>query len=327
MRHGIGIGIGVALAIVLGVRPAWSQEEQPISDSAPGHSRVFAPNSDGAVEDLTGESGTALIPSTSADTATATLSTYADDCAACESPSMSKFRHHVGKGHRLGLGIRSLASRWQDGSTSCDSYECADCYSKWDCEKRLYIGYVNGAALKRSTRLSVNDFDGAQVGAEFLPWVCQDGSVFFARTGFTVMWQYSHFLGGSVEGQVVSRRSGGAFAIEDGTMHSLILAPTYRVDFDLFGVRLSPNASAGITFDWINLDEKSGTGGRTVSVDAFKLTGFDAGFYSKLALDFGITEKINFSIGMDFRASQTDVMQDDNLRKHMGFIIGMSHTF
>jgi hypothetical protein len=326
MRHRIGIGIGVAVAVLAGIRPAWSQE-QPISGSAPGHSRVFA-TTDGAVEDLTGEAGPQVLPGTAADTATATLSTYADDCASCESPCMSKFRHHVGHGRKIGLGLRSLGSRWLGNTTTpCDSYECANCYSQWDCEKRLYIGYVNGAALKRSTRLAVNDFDGAQVGAEFLPWVCQDGSVFFARTGFTVMYQYSHFLGGSVEGQIVSRRSGGAVAIEDGTMHSLILAPTYRVDFDVFGVRLSPNASAGITFDWVKLDERAGTGGRTVNVDAFKYTGFDAGFYSKLALDFGITEKINFSIGMDFRASQTDVMQDDNLRKHMGFIIGMSHTF
>jgi hypothetical protein len=325
MRHQIGIGIGVALAILAGVRPAWSQEEA-VTASPPGHSRVFS--NEGAMEDLTGEVGTTVVPAAPNDTATSTIACYDDECALHESKCLSRFKAHVGHGRKFGLGLRALGNKLlNDDGTPCDSYQCADCYSKWDCEKRLYIGYVNGAALKQSTRLAVNDLDGAQVGAEFLPWVCQDGSVLFARAGFTAMWQYSHFQGGAQEGQIISRRSGGTFAIEDGTMYSFILAPTYRVDFDLLGVRISPNASAGITFDWVNLNERSGTGGRAVSVDAFKLTGFDAGFYGKWALDFGITEKINFSIGMDFRASQTDVMQDDNLRKHLGLVIGMSHTF
>jgi hypothetical protein len=43
--------------------------------------------------------------------------------------------------------------------------------------------------------------------------------------------------------------------------------------------------------------------------------------------DFGLTESLNFGLGMDFRASSTDVMMDDDLRKHLGFVIGLSHTF
>jgi hypothetical protein len=326
MRHGIGIGIGVALAVLAGVRPAWSQEE-PITPP-PGKSRVFSPSNDGAVEDLTGEAGTEVISSTPSDTATSTISCYDDECALHESKCLSRFKAHVGRGHKFGLGLRGLGNRLlNDDGTPCDSYECADCYSKWDCEKRVYIGYVRGSAQNQSTRLAVNDLDGAQVGAEFLPWVCQDGSVVFARTGFTVMWQYSHFIGGEQEGQIVSRASGGTIASQDGSMNSLILAPTYRVDFDLFGIRLSPNAMAGITFDWINVNGRPGTGGESIAVDSFKLTGFDAGFYGKMALDVGITEKINFSIGLDYRASSSDVLQDNELRRHLGVVVGMSHTF
>lgn len=311
----------------------------------------------GAIEDLSDEGGILPVHHCTDCTFSDTMSAYDETCAVGANTKLMKFKQHVlgrkfgkcsscdascgeecggscgpscgngcGGGALAGIG-RCLAAKGI-GNGDCEDYECANCYSRWDCEKRLYIGYVAGNATKASTRLGPNDLDGAQVGAEFLPWVCQDGSEFFARMGFTVMWQYSHFRGGAVEGQLESDLTGGLISVDSGQMHSFIIAPTYRVDFDIFGIRLSPNASMGMTFDWIDLQPTAPVGGRTAPVEEFKFTGFDAGYYGKWALDFGITEKINFSIGMDFRASTTDVMQDSgDLRKHLGLVIGMSHTF
>jgi hypothetical protein len=213
-----------------------------------------------------------------------------------------------------------------DTGSVCADAECATCYDKWDIEKRIYIGWVSGGARQTSTKIADGDFNGAQIAAEFLPWVCQDGSWAFARVGFTIMGQYSRLDGG--EGTVISNRTGGQISGDGGDIWSLVLMPTYRIDFDVFGVRVSPNLSAGITFDWSAMDRGDPVGGDTVRVESFQFNGFDAGFYGRWALDFGLTDKINLSIGMDYRASQTDVLHDeDDLRKHLGFVIGVSHTF
>lgn len=221
--------------------------------------------------------------------------------------------------------FKGAMAHWRHGGADCQAYPCADCYSWLDVEKRLFFGYVYGNAAKPNTRHGVNDFDGGQIAAEFLPWVLQDGSAVFTRHGFTVMYQYSRFVGNPIT-QFRSDLSGGLASVDGGDMHSLVVGWTYRLDTDVVWVRFSPNATLGATFDWIDVDPVPGRGGSTFALDSFKYTGFDCGFYARLMFDFGLTEKINFGIGMDFRASDTEVMQDD-LRKHMGFVIGLSHTF
>lgn len=223
--------------------------------------------------------------------------------------------------------LKSMLSDWKNGGGACQGYPCANCYAGWDIEKRVVINYVHGNASKPATRISVGDFDGGQLGVEFLPWVLQDGSEVFSRMGFTIMGQYSRLYGNHLS-STQSRLSGGLLNVDSGDMWSLIVAGTYRLDFDFLGVRFSPNALMGGTFDWIDVEPGHYGGGIAKQVDFFNLTGFDCGFYARLMFDVGITEKINIGIGMDFRASHTDVMQDDHdLRKHTGLVLTMSHTF
>lgn len=269
----------------------------------------------GAVEDLSGTGGIAPVVH-STDCSFPDPIAYHDECC-CRGPrseKLSRFKQAI-----FGNG---------GDNSACGEYGCADCYGKWDIEKRVFFSYVHGNAHKPATRASVNDLDGGQIGAEFLPFVLQDGSEVFTRWGFTVMWQYSRFLGSAQDWTVQSRLSGGTISIDDGDMYSLVIGPTYRMDFDLFGIRFSPNSTVGATFDWVDLNRGPVFANTSVrTVEQFNFTGFDAGFYSRWMFDIGITERLNFSIGMDFRASDTDVMQEDSLRKHLGFVIGMSHTF
>lgn len=256
--------------------------------------------------------------------------TYTTECEFCS--AYDRYDEACAEGCRENGPLAKFKRRfWNKGmmgdGSACDGYPCADCYSHWDVEKRIFLGYVNGNAMKPATRVSVNDLDGAQIALEVLPWVLQDGSEVFSRWGFTAMYQYSNFYGSRFS-QAQSQLSGGLASIDGGDMHSFVLGATYRIDFDLLWVRFSPNATIGGTFDWVDLDQKAAQGGFTQRVESFKWTGFDGGFYARLMFDIGLTETFNLGLGMDFRASSTDVMMDnDDLRKHMGFVIGLSHTF
>lgn len=283
---------------------------------------------DGSVEDISSSGGDIEpVNHCTSCTFTDTVSCYDEQNCSSKCGPLTKFKAHC---HGLPTLKGLCHGKFAGCDTgACDSAACSSCYSKWDIEKRIYAGYVYGGASGIATKVAVGNINGAQVGAEFLPLVLMDGSSMFARVGFTTMWQYSALSGGvGGAGQIQSRLSGGRVSTSGGEMNSLIIGPTYRLDYDILGVRMSPNTTMGITFDWINMTPTNPAGGTTRSVDTFSFTGFDAGFYGKWAYDFGITEKINFSIGADYRSSSTSVLQQGNSwRNHIGFIIGMSHTF
>lgn len=324
------IGLAAISAVwMLVTEPLLAQPASQFQEPGPPHASmvsqrpIFAPSGQssvpmGMVEDLqqTEADQSQIINHTTDCEFCQTYEHYDDSCAeSCPDGPLARFKRRFSSHTPLG------------GASACDSYPCADCYSHWDVEKRIFLGYVNGNAMKPATRVSVNDFDGAQIAMEVLPWVLQDGSEVFSRWGFTAMYQYSNFYGSRFS-QAQSDFSGGLASVDGGDMHSFVFGATYRIDFDMIWVRFSPNATIGGTMDWVDLDQIRGQGGFTYPVESFRWTGFDCGFYTRLMFDFGITESLNFGLGMDFRASSTDVMMDeDDLRKHMGFVIGLSHTF
>ena len=283
---------------------------------------------DGSVEDLSTPGEIQPVNHCTSCTFADTVSSYDEASCSSKCGPMTEY-----KAHCRGLPtLKGLCGKGRLGSgdnSACDSAACSSCYAGWDIEKRIYAGYVYGGASGISTKVAVGNINGAQVGAEFLPLVLQDGSTVFSRLGFTVMWQYSALSGGvGGAGQIQSRLSGGRISTSGGEMNSIILAPTFRLDYEILGIRLSPNSTMGLTLDWINMTPTNPAGGTTRTVDTFHFTGFDAGYYGKWAFDIGLSEKINFSIGMDYRSSATAVLQQNNdWRNHLGIVIGMSHTF
>lgn len=208
----------------------------------------------------------------------------------------------------------------------CD-FECANCYGKLDIEKRIIYSYAADKAQGRPTRAAYGDANTGQVGAEFLPCVLIDGSEVYFRWGFTALFNYSNFEGNRTI-TLQSERSGTQLNINDGVSYGFILGPTWRADFEIFHVRMSPNFTVGGFFDWVTVREIPPEGTEVLRVDTFKFAGFDFGGYVRGMMDFPITKHINISVGMEYKFLPTDVMMDDDdYRKHLGFVIGLNHEF
>jgi hypothetical protein len=91
---------------------------------------------------------------------------------------------------------------------------------------------------------------------------------------------------------------------------------------------MSPNFTVGGFFDWVTVREIPPQGTEVLRVDTFKFAGFDFGGYVRGMMDFPITKHINISVGMEYKFLPTDVMMDDDdYRKHLGFVIGLNHEF
>jgi hypothetical protein len=207
----------------------------------------------------------------------------------------------------------------------CD-FECANCYSRWDIEKRLFVTYSHANALGAQTVETYGDSDGAQVGIELLPFIISDNQHYYSRFGLMAMFNYVNYEG-SPDVTLQSRLSGNLLTIDDADTFGLAIGPVYRIDFEIAGIRLSPNAAVGLALDWTNVDEILPQGTITRSVDRFKFTAFDAGAYIRMALDVGITETLNVSIGGDYKLVKTDAMIDNDFRNHFGVVVGFSHEF
>lgn len=237
-------------------------------------------------------------------------------------------RHHqpISKRLRGAQTMGNNACGCDDANGPCDFKACSP-WSEWDFEKRFIAAFIFRNAHGGATQAAYGDSWGAQFGVEWLPWVLVDGSDRYSRMGFTTLFEYSNFEGGgSTTLQSIQTRN--FITIGDGVSYSFILGPTYRCDFDLFGVRVSPSVTAGVDFEWTTLRERQPTNFVIRRVNEFKYSGFDAGFYSRLMWDFGITDYLTIGVGMDFKYVPTDVMvRHDEARKHTAVVLQITHSF
>lgn len=207
----------------------------------------------------------------------------------------------------------------------CD-FECANCYTRWDVEKRIFMTYSHGNAMGLTTSETYGDSHSAQVGAELLPFIISDNETCYTRWGLMSMFNYVNYEGNR-NITLQSRLSGNLLTVDNADTFGLAIGPVLRTDFELFGVRLSPNAAVGLALDWTTIDEIRPQGSITRQVDSFKFASFDAGAYIRMAMDFGITESLNFTVGGDYKLIKTDAMIDNDFRNHFGVVVGFSHEF
>lgn len=208
----------------------------------------------------------------------------------------------------------------------CD-FECANCYSKIDIEKHLFYTYAHGSAEGNATQNAYGDSHNGQIGLELLPWVLRDSPNWYSRWGITTMFNYGNFQGNR-DVAFQSRKSGMQLTVNDGVSYGVVIGPSVRADFELFHIRFSPNGMIGAAFDWTTVREIPPQGSNLVFIDQFKFADFGVGGYLRGMMDFPITQHIYISVGMEYRFIPTDVMiNDDDFRKHLGFVIGLNHEF
>lgn len=228
--------------------------------------------------------------------------------------------------HGLGCG-----NCGQAGCHHCDpqvaNFECANCWSLFDVEKRIILGWGKANAHRFATSAGFNDNHSAQVSLEVLPWVLSDGDSRYTRWGLTTMFHYAHHQGNR-DILLLSRRSGRVLHVNGVETWDFIFGPTLRTDLKIGKMRISPNAMVGVVLDWSDVSEIRPTPSQVRMVDQFKYAGFDGGIYLRWMLDFGLTKYMNLGVGMDYRAVQSGVMMDsDEWRKHLGFVLSISHEF
>lgn len=254
---------------------------------------------------------------------------YSSDCnfnpvSAWDESNVRKRHSPVSK--RLRGAQTTGGGNCDDANGPCD-FKAANPWGDWDFEKRFIAAFVSRNAHGGATQAAYGDSWGAQFGVEWLPWVLTDGSERYSRMGFTTLFEYANFEGGS-NTTLQNRQTLNFLTIGDGVSYSFIVGPTYRVDFDFLGIRMSPSAMVGIDFEWTTLRERAPTSLNIRRIDDFKFSGFDAAFYTRLMWDYGITDNMTLGIGMDFKYVPTDVMVRSNeARKHTGFIVQLTHNF
>lgn len=231
-------------------------------------------------------------------------------------------------------GFSEDPSRAQN-RTNDDAYndfQCANCYGRWNFEKRLFYAYDYGKSLGLATRAAYDNDHGAQVGVELLPWVLTDGSFHYSRWGLMTLFDYRNYQGNrqfTLESRAAQLKGISSFlTVNDAVTYSWVLGPMYRVDFEVCGIRMSPNVMAGMAFDWTSVHTREPVGTELRRIGEFKHAGFDAGGYIRWMWDFAICDSINIGVGMDFKFTPTDVMVDhDDMRKHIGVIVALNHEF
>lgn len=240
-------------------------------------------------------------------------------------------RHKSGTlGSRL-RGVWSDPDRVPQEDKDYCHFGPANCWSCIDVEKRLFVTYSIDGPQGRATQLGYGGANSAQVGLEALPWVLRDSPNLYSRWGGSVLFLYSAFTGFDL-GIIQSKLSGRQLTITGGDSYALAFGPTFRTDFEILGVRHSPNVTGGLLFDWVSVDvgpPASVPPARYIRrVDTFKQTGFDVGGFLRFMWDIGLTDYLSLSMGMQIKFAPSDVMiAEDEYRKHMGFVIGLTHEF
>jgi hypothetical protein len=252
-------------------------------------------------------------------------------CTSCNFDPYERFDDQRGGAMKQTLGSKVRDSRYFDSRAAdgdyCD-FQCANCYSAWDIEKRIFFSYSPDGPQGHATQFAYNNAHSGQVGVEVLPWVITDSANGYTRWGGTFMFNYSNY-DGFKSGNLQSRLSGRELRTNDGVSYQFIVGPTLRHDIEIFGVRISPNATMGMIFDWSTLKEiEPSLGPRVRRVDEFKFSGFGYGGYARAMLDFPIGDFIMLGVGMEYKFVGTDVlMDDDDIRKHMGVVMAVSFRF
>lgn len=213
--------------------------------------------------------------------------------------------------------------------TAYNSFECANCWSWFDVEKRLILNYVHSGPQGKATLLGYGESDSGQAGFEILPFVGRDSPNNYTRWGGLFLFDYTHYNGFKY-GILQSKLSGRELTVKSGETFSFFVGPALRTDFEVLGLRLSPNMSGGITFDWTNMTESppSPVAYHIRRVDRFNFDGFDVGGFYRFALDFAVTDYMNLSVGFQAHFDPSDIMLDnDEWRKLFGVTVGLSHEF
>ena len=214
-----------------------------------------------------------------------------------------------------------------DPNGYCDQFPYSNAHPWLDFEKRFFVSYVSGSAKNLDSRVVYGNANSLQVGAEFLPTPITDADLYYCRWGITAMFNYSRYEG-DASTTLLSELSGSVIAVDEGQSYGFVIGPTFRTDFEIHGLRLSPNATFGVAFDWTTLDTTAPTSASTFSVEEFKTSGFDAGPYVRLMLDVALSDNVYLGIGGDYKHIPTDVMvSNDGYRGHLGFVITLSHEF
>lgn len=317
MHRCIGLR-ALAVSLSLAAGSAWAQSPQSPPGQFP-HDRPLAgePVPRGAVEER-GEFGGAVIPVTH-DTHCNfdPVEQFNDERAGALDPSISqRVRHkHFGR----------LARPDED---YCN-FECANCWSWADVEKRFIFSYAIAGPQGFATEAGYGGYNSGQFGIEVLPWVLRDSPNNYTRWGGTAFFHYASYIPFD-QSVITSQLSGRQLTVHDGNTYSLIVGPTLRTDFEVGHVRLSPNFTGGLSFDWTTMHGEFPSNNAHLfrEVQQFHMGGFDVGGYFRWMLDFALTDYLYLSMGVEYKFSPTDILvRNDEIRKHTGFVIGFSHEF
>ncbi|QDU60994.1 hypothetical protein Pan216_18470 [Planctomycetes bacterium Pan216] len=219
------------------------------------------------------------------------------------------------------------------GETGPCDFTCANCMSWLNFEKRIILAYGRGAAWKTFTRTVYGGMYQGQAGVELLPFVCWNGDCIYSRWGMMFMFDYNRYEGSAdtVTLQTLNAQQGtlSQLAVNRGETFSFQMGPVWRTDLNLWKVRLSPNFSTGITFDWTNIETGPPVSYYIYQVEKFKASGFDVGGYLRFVLGIGLTKTTTFGVGTEFRYTPTDVLTPDDrsMRKYLSLILQVTQNF
>ena len=157
--------------------------------------------------------------------------------AACDAPGL-----------RYGHGRTPLLG---GGGAGAD-FQAANTWAWTNVEKKLFINYTHATPYSTASKLAYGPSDGAEIGVEVLPWVLRDDDRRFTRMGWTTAFDYRDYKGNR-GAEILSTLSGNTLASAGGRGFSAIVAGTWRTDFRLFGMRMSPSLSAGLDFDTVSM--------------------------------------------------------------------------
>jgi hypothetical protein len=135
-----------------------------------------------------------------------------------------------------------------DAGAAAD-FQAANPWARTNVEKKLFILYQHATPYSTATKLTAGQYNGAQVGMEVLPWVLRDDDKRFTRFGWSAAFDYRDYRG-NLGAIVQSELSGNNLAVAGGTSFGALLGGTWRTDFHFFGIRMSPNVTAGLDLDW-----------------------------------------------------------------------------
>lgn len=312
----------LAIGLMLASGAAWAQTPSTLSFHPNEASLLSSATSEdvpvGAMEQRDDQGG-AVIP--------------VKHCTSCQFDAQGhwhEFKHKkivANLGSRLRAGWSHRKDDEGDPDNSYCDFECANCYGWIDVEKRIFFTYSYDSPNGTPTKFGYGSGNSAQVGVEVLPWVLRDSPNIYTRWGGTALFNYTGWDGFD-GGYLQSNLSGRVLSVSYGTSYGFGVGPTWRTDFEIFGVRLSPNATVALFFDWTTMKPKEPILPNVRTIDEFRFAGFDVGGIIRAGLDIPITKSFNFVVLGQWKFVPTDVMtRNGDLRSHIGVVVGFNQEF